>query len=231
MSTYPIVLLNIPGRGISRVPEPMLATMKRLYPGSTTVDVAKYSPDQPRDEAGRWTDGGGVETALGRVRGQTSQDYPDLARHGDGYAASEAEMWRRCGVPVGSAPNSGDVHTFTEAEQERGYQAFRVLGNLPGRPYDMPFPHPGDTTVLYRGPDGRTVGTLVMSTHEGRTGIDVAWVDPSARGTGIGTAMYDWAVGAGVDLYSIVGQAESFTPAGKAFTEAWLQHRIVEEAA
>lgn len=207
--------------------------------------------------AGGHAGGGGAEDALKRVEGQSVEDATLVG--GDGYAQSEADILTGEGARLGTAPNSGNVVDITSAMNREGrlasvdrskrrIAALDALGPSarvdpadrasvfdrfvrPGRP-NVPDVHKaGDKVVVYRGPDGKTAGFIALSTHEGKTGITMVHVDPSQRGKGIASKMYDYAQDNGVNLYGIVGQAGEFTPSGKAFTTKWLEHRVVLEAA
>jgi ribosomal protein S18 acetylase RimI-like enzyme len=179
--------------------------------------------------------GGGkpVEAAAKRVGGQEAREAPMVSQRTDGAAESEAIILRREGATLGTEPNTGDVVDITPAMSRAGYDAWWdsakddfSAGALPGRsPFEKPFHSAGSKVVVYRGPDGKTAGFIHLGTNHGTTGVYMAHVDPGQRGKGIATKMYDWAQDHGVDMYGAVGQAGLFTPAGKAFTQAWLRHR------
>lgn len=93
--------------------------------------VEKFDEDQPRDEQGRWTDGGGDG-------GSTSYDDPGIrawadktiANHGpDNEPGVDHELWRDHGKPALQNVRENTVagHRVWDGEVKDGTVAFRVV--------------------------------------------------------------------------------------------------------
>jgi predicted ABC-type ATPase len=109
---------------------------------------------------------------------------------------------------------------------------------------------PPATLVVFRDANGEPSADMVHSTerwvdqrplrpwpqHQVQTvqkmaGIDSVSVLKAKRGLGLATQMYDFIQDSGeINLYDAIGRLNDLTEAGKAFAEAWLQHRSVKEA-
>lgn len=128
--------------------------MKRVHHLRRSA-VEKYSPDQPRDEAGRWTDGGGdfSRTPENARRAETARDYGNgvIVRYtgGSKAAINPGEHVTVRGV-YGMSDKTGVVYYNVEAGGGRRFTLAATTLRMP-RPEDVPAV-PADRKIAPRRP-------------------------------------------------------------------------------
>ena len=131
--------------GLSRDPWPTLEeeqSQKEQAQLGKSETIAKFSPDQRRDERGRWTDGGGLGTGA-----QVKHDLTNTPQFKQWFGGSKVVDGSGKPLVVFHANTFGDFSEFTKAEQRFGKAGYGFyFSDTDGAnlfaDYGMKFQHP-----------------------------------------------------------------------------------------
>lgn len=192
--------------------------------------LAIYLVEKSADDHfyGAWK--GGSKAAGGGPAGKAPATPPDRSRLDHAQKALTRTEWNPDDTAWESAGNPAyflnqALGVVADGAPERGKP---FTGHLaPPSKYEKYH------RVLFYGEDGSPAAYVkVRAPSEHMSGsILGVLVHPAQRGKGMGQRLYDWVQDhTELNLYDAIGHSQSFTPAGKAFALAWLQHRVKIEA-
>jgi hypothetical protein len=123
----------------------LLKTLDLLPPGLNALEwwvLAKYSPDQPRDDHGRWNEeGGGGSSAAGGIEqaaAQKDETHAKKERFVDAHLADAQKVADQLGVPVENILGLSAIESGWGGEAKSA-RLFRESNNFFSQHYPAPF--------------------------------------------------------------------------------------------